>query len=232
MVCSRVCLASPQNAVTVGHRSRDRHLLFAQHLTLMPCSLCANLGLRFCRGYSPAEFVVGDPYSEVWVIGLNPKSGDRINDLETPEKLHAYFSDGGTVHPYFRDIRSVSEHLHGMLGKKNGVAHTDLVKCHSSKWPPAGRKNGNEIVQNCSGYLKEQIRKYQPRILFCNGVDVCRFIREALPVEEDHETYYRAVVGDRDVFVVLSGFVGRIDNYSRRRLGVEIERLLTECRRH
>jgi hypothetical protein len=190
----------------------------------MPCELCKDFGLSFTRGFSPEEFIIGEPDSKVWIIGLNPKTADRINVLASPEALHRYFDDGDDVYPYFRDIKKISPKLYNLLGKKNGVAHTDLVKCHSEIWPKG--RAWKTIVHNCAPYLERQIRKYRPKVLFCNGMDTCAFVRKVLPPKDDHETYYVADVDGEAIVVVLSGFIGRIDNFAKRRLGKEIENLL------
>ena len=42
------------------------------------------------------------------------------------------------------------------------------------------------------------------------------------------ETSYLGLINNYKVRVVLSGFIGRIDNYARRRLGKEIEQYLNK----
>lgn len=196
--------------------------------TMMTCKLCTSYGLSFSQPFAPSEFIVGDPSSPVWIIGLNPKSNDHINDLDSTDKLHAYFEDITSIHPYFRDIKKVSPKLFLALGKTNGVAHTDLVKCHSEEWFPTKGGMRDTIVRNCSGYLIKQIETHKPRILFCNGADVCRFMIQTFVPPDEFETCYKVIKSDFSFWIVLSGFIGRIDNYSKRRLGREIETLLEQ----
>lgn len=40
------------------------------------------------------------------------------------------------------------------------------------------------------------------------------------------ETAYKSNIYGTEVIVILSGFIGRIDDYSKRRLGYEIESLI------
>jgi len=194
----------------------------------MTCNRCTSHGLSFAQPFSPSDFIVGDPSSPVWIIGLNPKTNDQINILDSTEKLRAYFEDFTSIHPYFRDFKNVSPKLFDALGKKNGVAHTDLVKCHSKEWFPTTAGMRDSIVSNCSEYLINQIETHKPRILFCNGADVCKFMIQMFVPPDGFETYYKVTKSDFSFWVVLSGFIGRIDNYSKRRLGREIEALLEQ----
>jgi len=65
-------------------------------------------------------------------------------------------------------------------------------------------------------------------MIICNGADVCKVIRSIIrPIEgKEQDTYYFGKVRDVEIAVVLSGFIGRIDDYSKRRLGLEIETLI------
>lgn len=60
---------------------------------------------------------------------------------------------------------------------------------------------------------------------------VSKFMLRFLPPPSDHtaaQTSYWSNINDVSVCVVLSGFIGRIDNFAKRRLGVEIEARLRE----
>lgn len=195
------------------------------------CDKCQKFGLRFQRQYRPEEYVEGDPRSPVWIIGLNPKKEVGWQDSgRTIDNLKDYFS--GRVHSYFRNFREVSERLHNSLGQPGGTAHTDIVKCSSMNWPPSkDKKAGPAIVENCTPYLRQQIDQFKPRMIVCNGADVCRAITRVLPPERElapGATGYFSSSVDYRVCVVLSGFIGRIDNYARRRLGADIDRLCQE----
>ena len=87
------------------------------------------------------------------------------------------------------------------------------------------RGGKKEIIANCSGYLKQQIEIHKPKIIICNGADVSSKLLELYPPETTRQkhTSYRVQNDKRDFAVVLSGFIGRIDDYAKRRLGQEIE---------
>lgn len=195
------------------------------------CTLCSNYGLRFDRGYEPQEFIEGNRAARVWIIGLNPAQDLDWKDGRDSQQLLTYFDDERQVHGYFKQFKTVSESLYGLLGKHRGVAHTDLIKCSSSSWPPEGVPSSgrNKIIENCTKYLQQQIKDFQPEIIICNGSEVSAEIKRLLPPPAGtpaNATSYRHATDGRIVVVVLSGFIGRIDNYSKRRLGLEIELFL------
>jgi hypothetical protein len=122
-------------------------------------------------------------------------------------------------------IVKVSAKLYKLFGKDKGVAHTDIVKCFSNGFPPKNCK-GREtraIINNCKGYLKEQIKEWFPRIIICNGSPVCEIIKGFIGHQIDYGTSYTGDFDGNEITVILSGFIGRIDDYAKLRLGKEIE---------
>lgn len=200
------------------------------------CNKCSKYGLNFNRPYSPEQFLEGHPSSRVWIIGLNPKGKTTYHDNKrTQEDLRNYFNDKSGVHEYFSDFKKVSRTIYDLMGKDNGVAHTDLVKCYAPQWPPGKAKNSRDkkiIIENCVGYLKQQLSISSARLLICNGADVWQYIKSFIRVEQDRETYYYGNFEGRSITVVLSGYIGRIDDHAKRRLGKEIEALIEEFGLH
>ncbi|NOZ74439.1 MAG: hypothetical protein GXO90_03550 [FCB group bacterium] len=195
------------------------------------CLRCNKFGLVFDRDYSPSQFIEGPLSSKVWIIGINPAAPQDWGDEgRSILELSSHLSANEPLHPYFRDFERVSKSLFDRFGKERGVAHTDIVKCSSKKWPPEAckGKEAKAIVDNCKGYLIKQIIKYKPRLIICNGAIVSSEISRIVKPIHDHYTYYHAQIEDVPVIVVRSGFIGRIDNYSRRRLGIEIDGFLNE----
>jgi len=194
------------------------------------CERCMHLGgYRFDRRYAPEEFLEGKRSSKVWIVGLNPAWDIGENHDSTRDDLENYFVLGQRFHRYFEDFRHVSEQIYDGFGREGGTAHTDIVKCGSKRFP--GGRNGAELVHHCADYLKRQIIQYRPQLILCNGSPVSRYIQQEFLRNEDSGntlTSYWTTVEGKDMCVVLTGFIGRIDNYSRRRLGVEIEARLAE----
>jgi uracil-DNA glycosylase len=197
------------------------------------CNRCASFGLRFHRGYQPHEFIEGNRKARVWIVGLNPAQDLDWVDTRSVTGLVEYFDDESKVHGYFKQFKVVSEVLYRELGKEHGVAHTDLIKCSSNAWPPEGvsSRGRSEIIANCTMHLQRQLAEFKPQVIVCNGSEVSAEVKRLLPVPEGtppNATSYTYCVDDWRVLVVLSGFIGRIDNYSKRRLGTEIEALLAQ----
>lgn len=188
------------------------------------CYKC-NSGFRFDRNYNPEEFIEGNPNSQIWIIGINPKGDTNEVDIRNCNDLIKYDFN----YDYFKDFKYVSEDL--FYGLKNmKVAHTDLIKCYSNKFPPEEMSWGEaqNIIEHCKGYLKMQLEKFEPKILICNGASVCKYIKQIIDVDDDQETYYIGHLKDLKFIVILCGFIGRIDNFSKRRLGKEIEQILSD----
>lgn len=194
------------------------------------CYKCKEFGLEFNRRYKPEEFIEGKPNSEVWVIGLNPAAKEVWTDEERDaEDLSYYLDNLDDIHSYFKDFKKVSPELFYRFGKDKGVAHTDLIKCSSKSWPPESCKGTkiDVVINNCSPYLFEQIVTHKPKMIICNGAPVSRQVKEILKVDEQlSDTAYLSNICGTNVVVILSGFIGRIDDFSKRRLGYEVESLL------
>ncbi len=197
------------------------------------CAECSEYGFHFKRGYQPVDFIEGKKNSLVWIVGLNPAVDQNWVDERTSKDLDGYFTDLETVHSYFKNFKSVSETLFENLGKDFGTAHTDIVKCSSKSFPPESAKGrkAKQVISNCKKFLEKQINDHKPKIIVCNGAEVSKFMLTFLPPPTDfttNQTSYWSSIGKEDVCVVLSGFIGRIDNYAKRRLGIEIEKRLKE----
>ncbi|MDP9360687.1 MAG: hypothetical protein M3P29_04460 [Acidobacteriota bacterium] len=198
------------------------------------CNKCKAFGLRFERAYRPEEAIEGNRKAKVWIIGLNPALDPDWIDTRTVEHLQQYFDEPNAIHSYFHDFKKVSRLLFDQFGKSGGTAHTDLVKCSNKGWPPAEttRKGRDTIVRNCEVYLLDQLRQFKPAMIVCNGSDVSSAIKRLLPpvgsATAELETSYFAEIDGHRICVVLAGFIGRIDNYAKRRLGREIETRLAK----
>lgn len=195
------------------------------------CRKCEQFGLVFDRNYEPEEFLEGKWSSKIWIIGLNPgEDKDWKDEKRFADDLQQCFSNLDKVNTYFKRFKSVSGKLFSLLGKDDGVAHTDLVKCSSQKWPPidTDKKNMEHIINNCKGHLISQIKRFRPALIVCNGVDVSEKIQDILPPLEwiRPHTAYEAIIDSQKILVALSGFIGRLDNISKRRFGYEIESLI------
>jgi uracil-DNA glycosylase len=193
------------------------------------CRKCFELtGMHFQRTYSPIDYLLGKRNSKIWIIGLNPYGNiGENNTTETIENLSHFIGDIS----YFKDFNNVSNRIYNLLGQENGVAHTDLVKCFSKNFPPSNLKRNelHYLICNCRNYLKDQIDLHKPKLIICNGIHVVWHVEQLIPPikTEDFESYYYGNLPHKPI-VFRSGFIGRIDNYSKRRLGKEIENIIDE----
>jgi len=203
------------------------------------CTKCQSHGLSFYANHiKPHQFIEGNPNADIWIIGLNPKNEIGTVENRTSEELRDFDPD---CHPYFSDFKKVSPKLYqNWKSEKSTIAHTDLIKCFSKTFPPKhfekeNKINVDQVIDHCSEHLLNQIRTGKPRLLICNGSKVCwEIMRLFPPPMENYDpktlTSYRASQNidgiDYPFWVVLSGFIGRIDDRNKRRLGMEVEGIL------
>ena len=195
------------------------------------CRKCEQFGLTYKRAHRPQEYIEGNRDSTIWIVGLNPAFDsawvDGV-DVRTTRELQEYFDIQSGLHSYFRDFKAVSKSVYHALGKTGGIAHTDLVKCQSNGWPPSGctDSSGKTIIENCMPYFVDQLRRVRPLMIICNGVPICDAMKKLVPIPagcSPSVTSYITEFEEKRICIVLSGFIGRIDNYAKRRLGAEIE---------
>ena len=204
------------------------------------CTKCSEFGLKFKSEHiEPDEYLEGNPKAEIWIIGLNPKADVGHVEKRTKEQFENFNPDG---HRYFSDFKKVSPKLYAnWISEKSNVAHTDLVKCFSHSFPPAidpstmnRRKACLQIISNCSVHLMRQLHKSRPKLIICNGSSVGSEILKLFPPEEGTDlkslTSYKAQIKigkeTHEFWIVLSGFIGRVDDRNKRRLGREIEEII------
>lgn len=204
------------------------------------CDSCKDLGLTFhSTTISPDEYIEGSADAKIWIVGLNPKAD--IGKIETRTKQE-FIDFNPNIHPYFHDFKKVSAKLYAnWQSADNNVAHTDLVKCFSQTFPPSlSNKNidKEKIINNCKRHLFHQIKKHKPKIIICNGTNVCNEMIKFFPPENQTEpvkyltSYQTSYIDDNNnrfqFWIILSGFIGRIDDRNKRRLGKELEKIIEE----
>ena len=206
------------------------------------CDKCSRFGLLYQSNHlnSPAEFIEGSLDSKIWIIGLNPKVVNNEEFDPSVEDLRAFKP---SKHPYFKDFKKVSKHLYdNWESQESQIAHTDLVKCGSTSFPPQdastlktlSNKNTKEIIENCFEHLKQQILTLKPSLLICNGSQTSLSIFDFLKPDDKsiksakQVGTYKSTIHDHTFTIILSGFIGRIDDWSKRRLGYEIESAIKE----
>ncbi len=204
------------------------------------CSKCSQFGLEFSSEHIvPVEYIEGNPKADIWIVGLNPKADIGHVEERTKENFKNFNPD---CHPYFSDFKKVSPKLYAnWISENSNVAHTDLVKCFSHNFPPpisrvvtTTRKAHREIINNCNVHLIAQLNKSRPKLIICNGSAVCWEMIKLFPPAEGNDlksiSCYKAQTKfgkeTHEFWIILSGFIGRIDDRNKRRLGKEIEDII------
>jgi len=198
------------------------------------CNKCKSYGLKFRsnQNIKPIDAIAGNADADIWIIRLNPKN--KIGQIEE-RSLEDINSLDPNSHPYFRDFNKVSEKLYKNWEKEDSnIAHVDIVKCFLDFFPPKSSSDlitpQRQITNNCGEYLKDQLLTHKPKIIICNGTQVSWEMMRYFPPKDhldfDTLTSYQSRIFDYKPWIVLSGFISRVDNRNRRRLGMEIEQII------
>ncbi len=203
-------------------------------MSTLKCDRCSAFGLKFRAAHiSPSDYLEGKQSADIWIIGLNPKGKIGYIDSRTKEQLENFDRE---CHSYFDDFRKVSQILYNnWKSSTSRIAHTDLVKCFSPTFPPNLNNKSRDketIINNCKSYLLDQIKRSKPKIIICNGSDVCKEMINFFPPnttdypDTKNLTSYKTTYEGHSFWIIMSGFIGRIDDRNKRRLGKEIEHIL------
>lgn len=165
----------------------------------------------------PPVYSFGDPAGKpVILIGINPsrkefekKKGKRhLTISENPDdrrksqltyfkrKTHTYFKK---VVPFFEG--RVKKRLGWKKAPWEKVGVLDLVKCatitEDGQWNKLGKKQKDDIIKNCEGYLVKQLKLYNPRIVISYGVAVCEwFSKRSKDSYEEYTTFEANIDGE------------------------------------
>lgn len=125
--------------------------------------------------YSPIECLWGKYSSKILYVGVNPFS-ERIggNNHFSSEILR----NGPSKNSYFGTIHHWYPPLYEEIGKENGVAFTDLIKCYSPTFPFKRMKVSDYdiVFRNCRIHLDQQIRqmaRQNLKLVIVSGIHPC-----------------------------------------------------------
>lgn len=196
------------------------------------CNNCPLKDKRTVENYnhSPEDFIEGNPNSNIWIIGLNPGFEKGANKLKERKKdilsLPKSIND-----PYFSKFKRVSSGLFKEDGKAK-FAHTDLVKCASQNFTSKSMgANINDIIYNCSSYLKDHISIYSPSIILAAGSHTqMELVRLFKPYTNPYEfilenTSFSFLNNKKTIQVVFSDHVGQMSYTNGNRVAREISEL-------
>jgi uracil-DNA glycosylase len=155
---------------------------------------------------------------EIMLVGLNPKL--EMKSRKFPKKFNKildkhynYFDT--SIHNYFTPLKSIFENSEKVFKEK--LINTELVKCKTEKWTNSCKK----AICYCNKYLKKQIKIIKPKIIICNGVPVCNWFRKEYNLKEDTSGVIN--MDGKKITIIFSGFIGRIDTYSKLRIKKELK---------
>ena len=215
------------------------------YANIWKCEKCKRLGvLRDERqGLVPLCFE-GNPSSEFWIIGLNPKnmSEEELSNYNADSfaDYYQHHLDYSFEYRYFTSMQLILDRInqktskHYVFGKN--VMSTDLVKCASPNWNTTNTgkklnaKEKRELIANCSEWLWKQIRHHKPRYVLCNGIQISKAVYNYFKKEKDPEfspssidtAVHRFSVDNHMITIILSGFINRLDGITKLRITNDI----------
>jgi len=180
------------------------------------CIKCKQVLGKAVRHYPVYAF--GDPSGRpIVVVGLNPSDKEYENDhlssgpsldVRHNTQLH-YFDDPEKVHGFFHEVErffqgEVKEKLQWEKSPSERVGYLDLVKCPTiPSWTDLERAQQRQLVENCEGYLIEQLEQYTPKMIIAYGRDVGRWFAKKLGVEYKPFEATSAPLGKRHLHLLF-----------------------------
>jgi uracil-DNA glycosylase len=197
------------------------------------CNKCFSLNIERDpgKGLIPL-FGEGNPNNPLWIVGLNPKlEGEGMMTPDNAKSLtgyknveKSYFINMKATHSYFKKFKHILGPKWEDIFEKH-IFHTDLVKCGSTNF----KEIKNSVIKKCEYFLLEQIKTFTPRIIFCNGSPVVDWFKVNFTIKDNkNNTQGELFFKGKKLNLIYSGFIGRIDNYARRRIKPELISLLQQ----
>lgn len=133
------------------------------------CLVCQECGL--CEERHNVVFGVGNEKSPVIFIGEGPGENEDI-------KGEPFVGRAGQL---------LDKMLAAVDLDRSKIYIANMVKCR----PPKNRDPKPEEIEKCIGYLREQVRLINPKMIVCLGrVAACRLIDPDFKVTKQHGIWY------------------------------------------
>ncbi len=142
----------------------DLSTLAAACASCEACSLCATR--------TKSVFGTGDPHADLLFVGEAP--GEQEDLTGTP-----FVGRAGQL---------LDKFLAAVDIPRDRVYIANILKCR----PPKNRDPLPEEEDACIGYLREQVRLIQPKVIVCLGrISAMRLIKEDFKITREHGTWFQ-----------------------------------------
>ena len=133
------------------------------------CMHCRACGL--CESRTNVVFGVGDPNAEVLFVGEAP--GEREDALGEP---------------FVGRAGQLLDDMLAMIGlSRDRIYITNSIKCR----PPQNRDPLNTEKEACAGYLQQQLKLMQPKIIVCLGrISAIEMIKPDFKITQEHGQFF------------------------------------------
>ena len=132
------------------------------------CACCQNC--RLCQTRKNVVFGAGNPNADILFVGEAPGEQEDLQGVPVV----------GAAGKFLDDMLSIID-----LNREN-IYIANILKCR----PPMNRDPSPEEQDACIGYLEEQIRLIQPKIIVCLGrIAAQRLIYPNYKITREHGTW-------------------------------------------
>ena len=133
------------------------------------CLNCRACGLAESR--KNVVFGMGDPHAEVLFVGEAPGASEDEQGL-----------------PFVGKAGQLLDDMLSMIGlHRDRVYITNSIKCR----PPQNRDPLNTEKEACAGYLQQQLKLMQPKIIVCLGrISAMEMIKPDFKITQEHGQFF------------------------------------------
>ena len=133
------------------------------------CLNCRACGLAESR--KNVVFGMGDPHAEVLFVGEAPGASEDEQGL-----------------PFVGKAGQLLDDMLSMIGlHRDRVYITNSIKCR----PPQNRDPLNTEKEACAGYLQQQLKLMQPKIIVCLGrISAIEMIKPDFKITQEHGQFF------------------------------------------
>ena len=132
------------------------------------CAACKKCAL--CESRTNSVFGVGNPHADLLFVGEAP--GEQEDLSGTP-----FVGRAGQL---------LDKFLYAVDIKREDVYIANILKCR----PPKNRDPLPEEEEACIGYLREQVRLIQPKLIVCLGrISAMKLIKPDYKITKEHGTW-------------------------------------------
>ena len=171
-------------------------------LAVHNCTKCKETDLKQVVKHYPIFSFGPLENKPLLIVALNPSTAEYekkyVSNSTDPEKRHQsqmnYFNK--TYYGFFTKLEKFfqGEAKRALNWEKTPwekVGFTDLAKCPTrnikGQWTQLKKSQKKRIINNCQGFLIEQIKQVKPKGILAYGVDACKWFKPEYTLKDAYK---------------------------------------------